>query len=1168
MVTFDEIARDLSEKLKGERAEIRLSSFSGSEKGLLTSALKGKVKGPLVVVAKDRADAEKRMNDLAFFMGGERDAFAWFPASTLVPLKSLSYQSDTVAERMRILNLLAAGDAPDILVVTPETLIQRLIPKSELLDFTDIVMVNEDVDLDALVSKFIAGGYTRTAIVEEPGDFSVRGGIIDFFSPMYAHPVRMELFGDTVESLRFFAVASQRKIDSLTEALIVPARETILKRQDMDEIVNRVRKEASLCNVPVSKVRNIVDLIKGEGGAGETENLLPLVYPEPDTLFDYLPPSTVFVLDGADEIRQTAVDFFEKAERGYLRALSDKRLCVSPERLYLSWEKVEAGLVRFRRITCHEFQVEPGRAGVHHHHALHFAIGENRAVSSELKTRSTVDNPLLPLVQWIEEKKEGGFTTLMAVSTRSQAERLRELLRPYGIDPPVFEHIPDVQRTRGMVLVCIGLVSCGFVWPETGLALITEDEIFGAKRRVNRSAARIKGKEFLSFSELKEGDFVVHSEHGIGRYEGISKITFKGVTGDFLHVVYKDDDKLYLPVERMGMIQKYIGAEGYVPVMDKMGGKSWDKVKEKAKREVEKIAGELLNLYAERKVRPGFAYSQADSYFRDFEAGFEYEETPGQIAAIEDVAADMEKDTPMDRLVCGDVGYGKTEVALRAAFKAVNDGKQVAVLVPTTILAEQHLKTFTERFQRYPVQVAGLSRFKTRGKQNEIVEALAQGKVDVVVGTHRLLSEDIRFKDLGLVVVDEEQRFGVKHKERLKKLRNTVDVLTLTATPIPRTLHMAMTGIRDISVITTPPEKRQAIITYVSELDDAVIAEGIRRELERKGQVFFVHNHVKSIDRMSDHLKELVPEVRTAVAHGQMNEKDLEKVMMQFVNREIDVLVCTTIIESGLDIPAANTMFINKADRFGLAQMYQLRGRIGRGEEQAYAYLFIPEDSALSRDARKRLRVLMDYSDLGAGFQIAMSDLQIRGGGAALGASQSGHIAAVGYDMFLRLMEEAMSDIKGEPQVEELTPEINFHLSAYFPEEYIPSLDQRLMIYRRLSGFSDLKDLSDLRDELTDRYGEMPEEAQNMLLKVMLKIMAVKAGIKRLDVSAQQMNVYFSERHQKNPQNIVNLVTPEPDRFELTPECVLKAKLPKSGTSALLVHVKKILKDIARHVNG
>ena len=1167
MHTLKDVSYNLSALLKDSKADIRLGSISGSEKGLILKALAGKVPGPFVVVLPSRNNVEKLINDLNFFLNGNKDLFTCFPAYNILPLKSLSYHSDTGAERMRVLNLLAGGESPPIILTTPETLIQKLVPRKELTGFTDIIMVNEDVDLDDLVSRFIAGGYTRTALVEEPGDFSVRGGIVDFFSPMYAWPVRMELYGDTVESLRFFSVTNQRKTDSLSEALIVPAKETILKRSQMDEIINRVRKQASLSGVPVSKIRHIVDTLKGEGGSGEAESLLPLVYPELDTLFDYIPSTTVFVFSGYDEIRSEVQSFREKATQTFKQAVSDKKLCVEPQRLYLDWTDMEQRLDSFRKISFHEFPTEP-RDTSGSVHTVHFSLSENRAVSAELKSRSSVDSPLLPLVQWIEDKKQQSFTTLLVCSTRSQAERLKELLAPYGIEPAVFEHIPELEKKRGLVVICIGLVSSGFVWPELGIAVITEDEIFGAKRHIKRSSSRLKGKDFLSFSELKEGDYVVHSEHGIGRYDGMTQITLKGVTGDFLHIGYKDEDKLYLPVDRMGMIQKYIGVEGYIPVLDKMGGKSWDKVKEKAKREVEKIAGELLKLYAERKVNAGFPFSSADSYFRDFEAGFEYEETAGQIAAIDDVIRDMEQETPMDRLICGDVGYGKTEVALRAAFKAVNDGKQVAVLVPTTILAEQHHKTFSERFQRYPVRVEGLSRFRSKAKQLEIVESLAQGKVDVVIGTHRLLSQDIHFKDLGLVVIDEEQRFGVKHKEKLKKLRNTVDVLTLSATPIPRTLHMAMTGIRDISIITTPPEQRQAIITYISEFDDSVIAEGIRKELERKGQIFFVHNHVQSIERINEHLKSVVPEVRSAVAHGQMKEQELEKVMLQFINRDIDMLVCTTIIESGLDIPAANTMFINKADRFGLSQMYQLRGRIGRSEEQAYAYLFIPEDSTLSRDAKKRLRVLMEHSDLGAGFQIALSDLQIRGGGAALGASQSGHIAAVGYDMFLRLMEEAMADIKGEPSVEELEPEININLSAYFSEDFIPALDQRLMLYRRLSALGDLKDLADVKDELVDRYGDMPEEAQNMLLKIMMKIMAVKAGIKRLDVSGQQMSVYFSERHQKTPQGIVNLVAPEPGRFELSPDCVLKVKLPKAGTAQLISHIKKVLKEITQHVNG
>lgn len=1157
------------ENLAKIKSDIVLNCVKGSECGLIVSELYQQLSGLFVIVVPTRKDAEKIAHDLIFFGDKNKVSCDFFPAYNILPFKSLSYHTDTASQRIRVLSQLASDQAKGYLITTPETLMQRIIPKKELIDYTDIVMINEEIDLNQLVSKFISGGYSRTTLVEEPGDFSIRGGILDFFSPMYTHPVRVELYGDMVESLRFFSISTQRKIDSLTEALIVPAKESILDPLKMDDMINRVRKQSSLTGVPVSKIRHIVDRIKGESGASEVENLLPLVYSNLDSFFDYIPDHAVYIMAGAEDIRSQINVFRENALQSYENALSEKKLCVHPDELYLSSQDIDDRLISCRRLTIKDFHVQSPTKDDTSSHVVNFSIEDNVIVSTELLSRNTQEHSLLPLVQWIEDKKQKLCTTLIVCSTRSQAGRLKQLLAPYGVDPEILEHVPDCSRNQGQVFICIGLVSSGFVWVEKQLAVITEDEIFGTKRRINRSStSRLKGKELFTFSELKEGDCVVHSDHGIGKYVGLEKIQLNGVTNDFLHIIYRDDDKLYLPVERMGIIQKYLGVEGLQPVLDKMGNKSWDKVKEKAKKEVEKIAGELLNLYAERKVRQGFSFSSSDSYFKDFESGFEYEETPGQIAAIDDVLNDMEGETPMDRLVCGDVGYGKTEVALRAAFKAVNDGKQVAVLVPTTVLAEQHQKSFTERFQRYPVRVESLSRFKSRSKQKEIIEDLSMGKVDVVIGTHRLLSDDIAFRDLGLVIVDEEQRFGVKHKEKLKKIRSTVDVLTLTATPIPRTLHMSMTGIRDISVISTPPEQRQAIITYVSEFDDMIVSEAIRKELGRKGQLFFVHNNIKTIEKMNKHLKNLVPEMKTAIAHGQMKETELEKVMMQFVNRDIDMLVCTTIIESGLDIPAANTMFINRADRFGLSQLYQLRGRIGRSDEQAFAYLFIPEESTVSRDARKRMRVLMEYSDLGAGFQIAMSDLQIRGGGAALGSSQSGHIAAVGYEMFLKLMENAISDIKGEPATEELEPEINISLSAFFPEDYIPAIDQRLTVYRRLASFKELKDLTEIKEELIDRYGDMPEEAQNILLKIMLKIMAIKAGIKRLDISGQQLIVYFSALHQKKPHGIVDLITPDPERFELSRDGVLKVKLTKGRMNMLVVQSKKILKEIAQHVNG
>jgi len=771
------------------------------------------------------------------------------------------------------------------------------------------------------------------------------------------------------------------------------------------------------------------------------------------------------------------------------------------------------------------------------------------------------------LIDWFTDKRQSGFTTLVVCQTRTRAERLSALLGSYGSQTRMVEGFPADTRKREPLYVCVGRVSGGFVWPAELLAVVNEDEIFGVRRHRPKDTAAGARPPLLDLQELKIDDLIVHNDHGIGQYGGLTKLRVEGITNDFLVIVYKHGDKLYLPVDRMSVVQKYMGVDGITPVLDTLGGKSWERVKARVKKSAERIAGELLKLYARRKVEKGHAFAPADSYFKDFEAGFPYEETADQLKAIEDVLDDMERWTPMDRLVCGDVGYGKTEVALRASFLAVNDGKQVAVLVPTTILAEQHYATFRSRFEHYPVNIACLSRFRPRSDQRGIVNDLKTGKIDIVIGTHRLLQKDIAFKDLGLLVLDEEQRFGVKHKEKLKRFRSTVDVLALTATPIPRTLHLSLVGVRDISIISTPPEYRKSIITFISEFDDAVITDAIRKELNRRGQVFFVHNNIDSIDKMAAKLQRLVPEARLAVAHGRMDEDALEQAMLLFLSREIDMLVCTTIIESGLDIASANTIIVNRADRFGLAQMYQLRGRVGRADEQAYAYLLIPHESLLGKDAQKRLKVLMEHSDLGSGFQIAMNDLKIRGGGTILGASQSGHIAAVGYDMFLKLMENAVAELKGESTVEPLEPEINLTLSAFLGESYIAHIDQRMSAYRRLAKMEELSEVSDFKSELIDRYGPLPEEAQNLLLKIVLKVLAKKAGVARLDLTGTTLVLHFSESHQQDSAALVEMVIVAPERFELTPEHVLKVKLGARQLRAQLVHAKNILKEIAQRVN-
>jgi transcription-repair coupling factor (superfamily II helicase) len=628
-------------------------------------------------------------------------------------------------------------------------------------------------------------------------------------------------------------------------------------------------------------------------------------------------------------------------------------------------------------------------------------------------------------------------------------------------------------------------------------------------------------------------------------------------------IEFRDGDKLYVPVDRMNCVQKYVGVDTISPRLDKMGGKSWDRVKERVKKSIRKIAGQLLKLYATRQIEEGHAFSPPDHHFREFEAAFEYAETPDQSRAIEEVMADLQTPVPMDRLVCGDVGYGKTEIALRAAFLAVWDQKQVAFLVPTTVLAEQHYQTFKKRFAPYPVEIETLSRFRSPAQQRDVVRRLKEGQVDVVIGTHRLLQKDISFRDLGLLVVDEEQRFGVAHKEKLKQLRQSVDVLALTATPIPRTLHMSLMGVRDLSLIATPPEYRYAINTYISPFDDNVVAEAIHRELQRGGQIFFVHNNIRTISGMAHHLEKLVPGIRTAVAHGRLSDEELETVMLAFLHREIDLLVCTSIIESGLDFPSANTILINRADKFGLAQIYQLRGRVGRADEQAYAYLFIPDESGLTRDAQKRLKVLMEHSDLGAGFQIAMSDLQIRGGGTILGPTQSGHIAAVGYEMFLELMEKTMSEMKGEPVEPALEPEIKVNKSAYIPESYVSTIDQRLMAYKRLARMTDVSEVAAFHEELRDRFGPLPEPASALFDKIVLKVVCRKLGIKRLDLADQRLILFFAQDCHVKPESVARLVQRDPGGCRLTPDGLLEMSMPDDRFPDPVAAAKQVLQDLS-----
>ncbi len=1145
------------------------SGLSGPDAAWLVAAVFHHAPRPVCLITPDQKAGDTFLEDLRFFLGDQADHARLLPAYHAGPHASLGLHGDTSARRIRCLYTMGDIDEPGIIVATPAAAFRRLLPPELLHRHSELVMAGEESDRDELIRHLTGTGYSRVSIVEESGEFSVRGGILDVFSPLYPDPLRLEFFGDMVESLRFFDPATQRSRHETAEAVLPPAREVSLFPSETALFLNRVRRFAAESGLPPNAVRSLAEKIREQGLFAGAEHLLPFMVERTAVLTEYLPESTLFLVYEPDQVRAGIRDLMTQMRTAHESGLKKGHISAPPDHLFLDWTEWEASTagrpradLRLLPMAAADGAAAPSAHDTPVHQA--FSVGNTAELNTALRHPPDMNAPLAPLLDWISERRKQRSLTLLVCRSASGAEQLSGMLKPHGIDLPLLPGMMDPHRAGTGVFIVEGTVSGGFIWEQAGIAVLTDREIFGrrTRRKVRKSG---KPAEILRFEDMKTGDLVVHDDHGIGRYEGLNKMSVEGAEQDFLLISYRGGDRLYLPVDRMAVLQKYMGVDGMAAVLDKMGGSSWAKVKARVRKSAEKIAGELLRIYAERRVREGLEFHLPESEMERFEAGFPFEETPDQAKAIEDVRDDMARSRPMDRLICGDVGYGKTEIALRAAFTAAACGRQAVLLAPTTVLAEQHMETFSARFKGFPFVIACLNRFRSAGEQKEILKGMAEGSVDIVIGTHRLLQKDVKPARLGLIIVDEEQRFGVRHKEKLKQLRTTCDVLALTATPIPRTLHMSLTGIRDISLIRTPPEERRPIITYLCEPEDGIIADAIRRELGRNGQVFYIHNHIRTISRAAQRIQALSPEARVDIAHARMSEDELENTMLRFSRREVDVLVCTTIVESGLDVTRANTILIHRADRLGLAQIYQLRGRVGRGEEQAYAYLLIPPDAAITADARKRLKVLMEHSGLGSGFQIAMSDLQIRGGGALLGASQSGHIAAVGYDMFLKLMEEAIGRIRGEPVPEDLVPEIHIPVSAYLPESYIPDIDQRMTAYRRLSGMTTLSEISDFKAELTDRFGLPPRPAAHLFVKIMLKALAARAGVRRLDLAGDKLVLAFSEAHRRNPFGIAELVSAAPARYHLTPDGVLRADL--AGMGHPTAAAKNILKEVIRYGN-
>ena len=1086
-----------SESWRGWKS-IGLTGLKGSSKAYILSHWRERVRGPLLVIVPRLQDAEFLLEDLRFFQSVKDAQSYLFPPWETLPYDDIPPHPEIVRERVKCLFSLMRGE--EAVVISPvKALIQKVLPPTDLKKLTLPFSVGEEVDRDRLVHFLNESGYTPVRIVEERGDFSLRGAIIDIYTPLYEEPLRLEFDGDRLESIRPFETENQRSLAQgrMDHALLLPARD--------------MSKDSS--HQPLA------------------------------TLFDYLRKDGLVFVEEGEEVEREKEAFFDLIGEHYEKALSKKESVPPPESSYLRREDLPLHLDQFQTIFLQEGPIAPPQC----QQLSSFEMESNENLQREIKTSLSnaadlsESSPFSILLKNLKDWQRKGMRVIIVSHTPGQAERLKELLSNYEIE----SHLERVKTFREAVdqpereiTLLIGPLSSGFQNPQDGWVLLTEEEIFGERKRLREGRVK-KASPPISFSELREDDLIVHIDYGVGLYRGLKHLRIGGVSNDYLLLEYQDGDKLYVPVDRLNLIQRYIGGDGRRPKLDKLGSTSWQRAKKRVKAAVEEMVKEILDLYAARQVFKGYSFSPLDQFYKEFEATFEYEETSDQTKAIDGVMRDMGDPKPMDRLICGDVGYGKTEIAIRAAYRAVMDGKQVIMLVPTTVLAQQHYQTFRDRFKNYPVAIEMLSRFKSPREQKEILQRLGEGKVDIVIGTHRLLQKDVILRDLGLVVIDEEHRFGVSHKEKLKQMRKLVDVITLTATPIPRTLQMAISGIRDLSLIQTPPENRLSIQTFVARYDDEVIREAIEREFQRGGQVFFVHHRVQNIHAMANHLKRLIPEASLAIAHGQMREKELEKVMLRFVRKEYNLLVCTSIIESGLDIPAANTILINHAEQFGLADLYQLRGRVGRGSHQAYAYLLIPGDLVLSKDAMGRLRAIQELSELGSGFKLAIQDLEIRGAGNLLGPSQSGQIAAVGFELYTQLMEKAVRELRGEEVVEEITPEIHFHLPAFIPEFYVGDPAERLSLYRRLSFCRSDEEVDTIREEMVDRFGKIPEEVVHLLEVIKVKILLTQLSIKKFEETPSQIVLTFAETTRVPPQRVVALVHRGKGRYRLTPDSKL-----------------------------
>jgi transcription-repair coupling factor (superfamily II helicase) len=1153
----------LLSSVRENKGTISVVGPSDSQKVHLTYSLCTHTKARGLFVTYNEMQARRAFEDFSLFLG---DDVLYFPPKETMLYNVEARSNDLIYQRVRTLLRCIQGDYK-ILVLPAEALIQMISPmeifRNGIIEFRTGMQIN----LEELTSKLVLYGYERVEMVEGKAQFAIRGGIIDVFAINNEQPLRIELFDTEVDSIRFFDATTQRSTQTLNDCRVAPARDVVYKEGSKDGIILKIKKDLSeyvkklnkksnsdISNDIVKRVNEDIEkLIEHHYFAG-IDRYLPYILETPSTILDFVEKDAIIVMDETLRISQRIENVVLEQDELAKNMLEKGGILPLGAQWTHSIDSILKLVQSFRAITL---------AAISSNNSL---LRPYNQISIPCKSGNSYQNHLELLVDDIEHLKEKDYKVIVLSGPSGRGHRLIETLATNEITANYVDSY-DRDLKGSEVVVTHGSLQKGFEYPTIGFVIISDKEVFGQDKRIKKAKSKHDGNKIKAFSDLNVGDFVVHQAHGIGQYIGIEKLVVGEIKRDYLKIRYQDSAFLYIPTNQLDLIQKYIGSEGKAPKVNKLGGAEWAKTKSRVKESLRELAGELIKLYAEREAAKGFVFSEDNVWQRQFEELFPYDETDDQLKCIDEIKKDMESDKLMDRLLCGDVGYGKTEVAIRAVFKAVMDGKQVAYLVPTTILAQQQYENFKKRMSDFPITVDVISRFRTQTEQKKIIKSVKSGNVDVLIGTHRILQKDISFKDLGLLVVDEEQRFGVTHKEKLKAFKPNVDVLTLTATPIPRTLHMSLVGIRDISVIEDPPEERYPVQTYVMEHNSELIRDGIVRELSRNGQVFYLYNRVRGIELKANELKQLVPDARVAVAHGQMNEKELEDVMYSFINGEYNVLVCTTIIESGLDMPNVNTIVVEDADRMGLSQLYQIRGRVGRSNRLAYAYITYKKDKALSEVAEKRLQAIKEFTEFGSGFRIAMRDLEIRGAGNLLGSEQHGHMETVGYEMYCKLLEEAVHEQNGD-DINTIDEEmaIDLKINAYIDDDYIKSEELKIDMYKKIAAIQEENDVIDIKDELIDRYGDIPEEVDNLMDIAYIKTLAKKCRfiniqqkdniiIFQLSKSSNSVSLYLGKLMDKYPRKIM---------FNASSSPYISFRLNINNGRDILANIKILLHDIIK----